>query len=272
MIHSNSYKDASEYCHGFPQVMALLQSTRDVPPDDPPPGEAAAEGAGAGGEAAAPPASAPAPAPAPPALAPPVRMVLPSPTRAAAPKLFLAKPSPIKSDPIKPMPAAKIARPAPPALRRGESEAGGDSPYSPGSSDFGDLFEPPGAALDAFDAALERAPRRKPRAPAAKVPVKLSRKKGTRATSRPRAPATPASARRCVPCPINNIPTDVSGKTQVGVKIDEDNLKILDDLPSSAVEMQVKSKVSDPIYTEPSMRTRDVYLVVYVSNAVCRMR
>jgi hypothetical protein len=30
----------------------------------------------------------------------------------------------------------------------------------------------------------------------------------------------------------------------VGVKIDEDNLKILDDLPSSAVEMQVKSKVS----------------------------
>lgn len=36
-----------------------------------------------------------------------------------------------------------------------------------------------------------------------------------------------------------------AGKTQVGVKIDEDNLKILDDLPSSAVEMQVKSKVSN---------------------------
>lgn len=31
----------------------------------------------------------------------------------------------------------------------------------------------------------------------------------------------------------------------MGVKIDEDNLKILDDLPSSAVEMQVKSKVSN---------------------------
>lgn len=39
-------------------------------------------------------------------------------------------------------------------------------------------------------------------------------------------------------------------KTQVGVKIDEDNLKILDDLPSSAVEMQVKSKVST-VRTEP---------------------
>lgn len=32
-------------------------------------------------------------------------------------------------------------------------------------------------------------------------------------------------------------------KTHVGVKLDDDNLKILDDLPSSAVEMQVKSKV-----------------------------
>lgn len=29
----------------------------------------------------------------------------------------------------------------------------------------------------------------------------------------------------------------------VGVKIDEDHLKILDDLPNSAVEMQVKDKV-----------------------------
>ncbi|CAB3254329.1 unnamed protein product [Arctia plantaginis] len=189
------------------KVMALLQSTRDVPPDDPPPGEAAGV-EGAASEAT--PAPAPAPAPAAPPSGPPVRIVLPSPTRAAAPKLFLAKPSPIKSDPIKPMPAAKIARPAPPAARRGDSELGGDSPYSPGSSDFGDLFEPPGGGRDAFDAVLERPPRsRKPRSAAAKVPVKLNRKKG---------------------------------KTQVGVKIDEDNLKILDDLPSSAVEMQVKSK------------------------------
>lgn len=34
-----------------------------------------------------------------------------------------------------------------------------------------------------------------------------------------------------------------AGKTQVGVRLDDDSLKILDELPSSAVEMQVKSKV-----------------------------
>ncbi|XP_026736700.1 PHD and RING finger domain-containing protein 1-like [Trichoplusia ni] len=183
------------------KVMALLQSTRDVSPE-PPPGEAVAGGGGAPSPALAP-------------AAPPVRIVLPSPTRSQPPKLFLAKPSPIKSDPIKPMQAAKI-KPAPStaavaARRRDgpESEAEAESPYSPGSSDFGDLFEPPGAR-SGFDALLERPPRaRKQRSAAAKVPVKLSKKKG---------------------------------KTQVGVKIDEDNLKILDDLPSSAVEMQVKSK------------------------------
>lgn len=35
-----------------------------------------------------------------------------------------------------------------------------------------------------------------------------------------------------------------AGTKQVGVKLDEDNLKILDELPNSAVEMQVKDKVS----------------------------
>ncbi|KAJ8716394.1 hypothetical protein PYW07_003021 [Mythimna separata] len=192
------------------KVMALLQSTRDVSPEPPPGDAAAAPGPAAGaspGPAAAPPAPAPGPAP-----APPVRIVLPSPTRSAPPKLFLAKPSPIKSDPIKPMQAAKLPRPAPStaavAARRRDDDDAEESPYSPGSSDFGDLFEPPAGARSAFDALVERPPRRK-RNQAAKVPVKLNRKKG---------------------------------KTQVGVKIDEDNLKILDDLPSSAVEMQVKSK------------------------------
>ncbi|CAH2085107.1 unnamed protein product [Euphydryas editha] len=139
------------------KVMALLQSTRDASPE---PGEV--------------PEAPPAPAP---------RIVLPSPTR-AAPKLFPGKPSPIKSNPVKPMQALRLPR-AP--------SDGGASPYSPGSSDFGELFEPP--------------PRRS-RAPS-KVPVRLDRKKS---------------------------------KMQVGVKIDDENLKILDDLPSSAVEMQVKSK------------------------------
>lgn len=34
------------------------------------------------------------------------------------------------------------------------------------------------------------------------------------------------------------------GTKQVGVKLDEDNLKILEELPNSAVEMQVKDKVT----------------------------
>ncbi|KAL4721572.1 hypothetical protein ACJJTC_000151 [Scirpophaga incertulas] len=144
-------------------------------------------------------------------MAPAPRIVLPEAARAQAPKLFLAKPSPIKSDPIKPLQASRPL----------------DSPYSPGSSDFGDLFEPPapltrasngggggggGGRRDIFDVLLDkRRPKRSATATAAaaKVPVKFNRKKG---------------------------------KTQVGVKIDEDSLKILDDLPSSAVEMQVKSK------------------------------
>ncbi|XP_075975646.1 uncharacterized protein LOC142976245 isoform X2 [Anticarsia gemmatalis] len=194
------------------KVMALLQSTRDVSPDKPPPGEAETEPAAPAAPVATV-AATPAPATAPvapqPAAAPPIRIVLPSPTRAAAPKLFLAKPSPIKSDPIKPMPATKLTRSVP-ATRRPDSDAEADSPYSPGSSDFGDLFEPPGACRDPFDAIAERPARaRKQKSGSGKMSGKLGRKKG---------------------------------KTQVGVKLDDDNLKILDELPSSAVEMQVKSK------------------------------
>lgn len=43
---------------------------------------------------------------------------------------------------------------------------------------------------------------------------------------------------------INEISFLFLGKTQVDVRIDDDNLMILDELPSSAVAMQVKSKVS----------------------------
>ncbi|KAL0830248.1 hypothetical protein ABMA28_002459 [Loxostege sticticalis] len=183
------------------KVMALLQSTRDVSPEPPPP-DAVNPPAAASPPLAAPAAPAPAPAP---------RIVLPEAPR-PPPKLFLAKPSPIKSDPIKPMQVRDIARP----VRRADSDAGGggggESPYSPGSSDFGELFEPPAPAprhkRDIFDALVDKHARPR-KSHAAKVPVKLNKKKG---------------------------------KTQVGVKIDEDNLKILDDLPSSAVEMQVKSK------------------------------
>lgn len=45
-------------------------------------------------------------------------------------------------------------------------------------------------------------------------------------------------------------------KTHVGVKLDDDNLKILDDLPSSAVEMQVKSKVGVAVSVCGCVRAR----------------
>lgn len=226
------------------KVMALLQSTRDVSPE-PPPGDAS-RGEAPHAEPLPPAALAAPPAPAP--SAPPVRIVLPSPTRGQAPKLFLAKPSPIKSNPVKPMQATKISRLPLPTPRRPPPALGSDvevdSPYSPGSSDFGDLFEPPGGAgkaagkRDTFDALFDKPPR-KGKSSAAKVPVKLNRKKG--AYDR-RPGARPAAA-----SPLANLYSVSGNKTQVGVKIDEDSLKILDDLPSSAVEMQVKSKVSPKV-------------------------
>lgn len=41
----------------------------------------------------------------------------------------------------------------------------------------------------------------------------------------------------------NNCLLGNTKKETVGLKLDEDQLKILDDLPNSAVEMQVKDKV-----------------------------
>lgn len=89
------------------------------------------------------------------------RIMLPSPTKSQPSKLFLSKPSPIKSTPIKPMPSKTIIsklpmpsiKPLPARGAKGNNGKNGndiieldmdmDSPYSPGSSDFGDLFEPP---------------------------------------------------------------------------------------------------------------------------------
>ncbi|KAG7298923.1 hypothetical protein JYU34_017381 [Plutella xylostella] len=194
------------------KVMALLQSTRAVSPDAPPP--------------AAPEDRPPTP---PPAAAEPARptltvastqrIVLPSPKnsplKSQPPKLFLTKPSPIKSTPIKPLQSTKISKLPLPTVKPVQGrkaradldvELGGDSPYSPGSSDFGDLFEPPRGKADVFDSLFGAAKKKKSSKGASKPTKKKSK------------------------------------KTQVGVKIDDDNLKVLDELPNSAVEMQVKSK------------------------------
>ncbi|KAF5290719.1 hypothetical protein FQA39_LY14638 [Lamprigera yunnana] len=108
-----------------------------------------------------------------------------------------------------------------------------DSPYSPGSSDYEDLFEPP--------------------------PEINNSKTITKGTQNAKNSKSPAKAQNTFDTlfgssPIfgRNKPKPIlkskkfghtgKGSKQVGVKLDEDNLKILDDLPSSAVEMQVKDK------------------------------
>ncbi|XP_044760744.1 uncharacterized protein LOC123318198 [Coccinella septempunctata] len=106
-----------------------------------------------------------------------------------------------------------------------------DSPYSPGSSDYEDLFEPP--------------------------PEVVTKK--TLNKSAPVAPAKDATKPKnafdsLFDTPVNklkkiHVSLDKSTKGKkskgtkiVGVKLDEDHLKILDELPNSAVEMQVKDK------------------------------
>ncbi|KAL3279022.1 hypothetical protein HHI36_016537 [Cryptolaemus montrouzieri] len=147
----------------------------------------------------------------------------------------------IKSTPIKPMPnknntnttAANKSKPKNTQQNGNDSSEvislDFDSPYSPGSSDYEDLFEPPpevvtkktlsksaptggkessgGKAKNTFDA-LFGSPMNKIK----KVNVEKSKSKKSRGTK------------------------------IIGVKLDEDHLKILDELPNSAVEMQVKDK------------------------------
>ncbi|XP_077291234.1 uncharacterized protein LOC143914771 [Arctopsyche grandis] len=185
------------------------------------------------------------------------KITLPSPTKSSPlksqpPKLFLTKPSPIKSTPIKPMPSTKTLisklplptiKPLPTRSQKTNKNKSGqngsdiinldmdiDSPYSPGSSDFGDLFEPPsdngkhisstpvfpqkaGSKFDNFDNLFGSI-------------------KSTSKNSKGSGNTTKVAVRQI---------KKSKGKTG-GVKIDEDSLKILDDLPSSAVEMQVKTK------------------------------
>ncbi|GLV43661.1 uncharacterized protein CBL_07012 [Carabus blaptoides fortunei] len=205
----------------------------------------------------------------------PQRIILPTPAKSSPAKMSPLKSSPskppIKSTPIKPMPSkimiSKLpvpnVKPVTPIRKSSQAKTANrtvgqngnevidvdldfESPYSPGSSDYEDLFEPPvestknnsssrtqqqpkntttksPAKQNTFDNLFGSSPvfraqnnKSKSKSNAAKVPVKMNKK----STSNKAA----------------------TNKTQVGVKVDEDNLKILDDLPNSAVEMQVKDK------------------------------
>lgn len=116
-------------------------------------------------------------------------------------------PAPYEQPALPPAPSPPPTQPEPaPEL---------ESPYSPGSGDFGDLFSPPPqqdaagstSAQDAFDVLFGK------------------QNKGKSKDAKERKPKKGAA-----------------DKSRVGVRLDEDDLKILDELPNSAVEMQVKSK------------------------------
>lgn len=99
-----------------------------------------------------------------------------------------------------------------------------DSPYSPGSSDYEDLFEPPTEL------------------PSSIIKSKLTPSKKKSVFDSLFGGLSPSnkflgkSMKRAVK-------KNVFGKTKmVGVKIDEDSLKVMDEVPNSAVEMQVKDK------------------------------
>lgn len=147
------------------------------------------------------------------------------------------RPSPIKSNPIKPMVKTAVIKPGirqynankihKPLKYDGDVDV--DSPYSPCSDDFDDLFEPP-----TTDAAKTTKTHK------TKSPVKKSQDFDHLFSSPSYKPSIVTKADKKLY--NKKYKKSKSNKTQVGVKIDDDQLKILDELPSSAVEMQVKDK------------------------------
>lgn len=123
------------------------------------------------------------------------------------------------------------------------------SPYSPGSSEGDDLFDPP--------------PMTPPRT---SKPLPTSTSKATQAKGTAPAPSTQNKFDLLFSASPMKLPVrhgkhhgagkaakkgagkgkgkGGAGKKEVGVKLDEDQLKILDDLPSSAVEMQFLKKLN----------------------------
>ncbi|XP_075228212.1 uncharacterized protein LOC142328390 [Lycorma delicatula] len=122
------------------------------------------------------------------------------------------------------------------------------SPYSPGSSEGDDLFDPP--------------PMTPPRPSKQQPPLSSASK-----PSQPKTTAVAPSTQNKFDLLFSSSPMKLparhgkhhsgkankkggakgkgkagTGRKEVGVKLDEDQLKILDELPSSAVEMQVKDK------------------------------
>ncbi|KAF5298966.1 hypothetical protein FQR65_LT09515 [Abscondita terminalis] len=142
---------------------------------------------------------------------------------------------PAKMTPVKPMPSNKI--PSKPVWKsksksneNNDTNLDFDSPYSPGSSDYEDLFEPPPEVIKSVGKTAQNTKN-------AKSPNKTQNAFDALFGS------SPVYANRNKAKQIAKPKKHLGrGTKQVGVKLDEDNLKILDELPNSAVEMQVKDK------------------------------
>ncbi|XP_018565103.1 serine/arginine repetitive matrix protein 2 [Anoplophora glabripennis] len=164
----------------------------------------------------------------------PQRIILPNQVKSSPVKILPTKAT-IKSTPIKPMPNKNNKSTA---GRKNWAQNGSgedlnldfDSPYSPGSSDYEDLFEPPPENIS-------KSTTKSTNKSNAKSPQKhqsvFDALFGSPSYNKSKTRNDKKFGKKSLS----------SGKTKtVGVKLDEDNLKILDELPNSAVEMQVKDK------------------------------
>ncbi|XP_065202419.1 PHD and RING finger domain-containing protein 1-like isoform X2 [Planococcus citri] len=121
-----------------------------------------------------------------------------------------------------------------------------DSPYSPASSEGDDLFEPP--PLNASTASPNK--QRPSPMPAvnsfkSRVDALFSSSPMKKAPPRGNVPphiSKPVSAIKGTKKILKPPPPIPSSKKDIGSKADEEQLKILDDVPNSAVEMMVKEK------------------------------
>lgn len=164
----------------------------------------------------------------------PQRIVLPNQVKSSPVKIPPTKAA-VKSTPIKPIQSKALSNKKNSKQQNGNSLddifLDFESPYSPGSSDYEDLFEPPSEPLTA--------------AVKPKTSSKSKRGGGTKKNQSTFDAlfGSPNYNKKAAKRTVKK--GGASNKTKhIGVKIDEDSLKILEDLPNSAVEMQVKDKVS----------------------------
>ncbi|KAI4458625.1 phd and ring finger domain-containing protein 1 [Holotrichia oblita] len=177
----------------------------------------------------------------------PQRIVLPNTTKSSPVKVSPNK-LPIKSTPIKPMPAKNLMNKSNKSSRKSNNHAGNEnydalldfeSPYSPGSSDYEDLFEPPPVEANAPNKNTsnnnKQSASQKPQKDSTAFDILFGTSPVNNCFTKTKTKSKGGNN-------ANKYKKNAKGTKQVGVKIDEDTLKILDELPNSAVEMQVKYK------------------------------